>query len=1391
VQPPPNAAALGKYADFPVSYFTGVPDISIPIYELKDGEADLPISLSYHASGIRVGEVASWVGLGWALNAGGVILRTVRGAADEGSYSEQGAYGNPAPRGYYLDSGLKKFPKLPYTDDATGLPESYNSGTGLPLTHYAALGLGTGVVDGEPDIFTFNFNGHTGKFLFDENRTPHLLKDDNLKIAVNFNGTDFVSWTITDENGVEYLFGQNQNGNNYEKVLQQYPTPANYGKGPITSWYLNQIIYPNNKDTINFTYTNETYYYADLSPESESLSFESVSATSPSPYSPSDMLNNTLNVATSRSNPPLPTVSSNNGVRLTGISSKNISIIFEADNPRKDLANWGMELDKIKIYSRVTGQCLKQFRLGYGYFNSPFPRAFDPNSYSYSQFCVDSLRLKLLSMDEFSGDSSIVKPPYVFSYQDSFYLPRRLSFDQDHWGFSNNSSTPYNRYLTPGGIWLSTLGSTTAAGANREPSWPQMSAGTLIGIKDPLGAVTTFQYEANQAAGYLPTGNSMIGGLRIKQITVWDSLTNSTSIRKFQYGPGVLYKVPSYVVTYMNEFYLTENTVGTTGFLSSYGGLGRVPGMLKQSQSVIPLQDLDGAHIGYNTVTELFGVNGENGKKIYTYDQGFIHAEQNSSKINPNVFKGTDWFSNPYPQFGLTGTSSSLLLGNGLFNEITPATLNENLEPGYNNNSFYPSAPEQIDLTRGNLLQVQTFDASGNLLQNISNNFDTSFHGGYWIRGVKGFENLAQVFANVIDDALTYYILHTGISHLTYTATTNYEGGNPVTDTIKYSYESPYHTLPTKITNLRSNGDSIIQKTYYSFDYSPTATPDGVFGVMQQMNLLSPVAKEVWENNTMTGSQVTAYSDFNTNATLGHVIKPSKIYMLATSTPLTTSQAGETAAYSGLRYALLPNSYYTERVDMRFDSVGNAAQENKVKDKITSYQWGYGGIYPVAKVDNAVNTYSTGDSSLAQYKSFQFIESSSQKPTQNYSFSIFPSGTISLSVGYGGNPGTNPTYNVGYVISGSGGNITGTFCKGTGCPAQYTATFVNYPNLPAGNYSISITPYSNVNTSNLPLNMSCSYSSLGPVSSGIKEFFYDGFEENNNSNVINGSAHTGKRYWNGSTYTTSYALPDSKAYTIQWWRLSGGVWVFNQQAYAGPTTLTGPLDDIRIFPSDALMSTYTYDPGIGMTSQTDPSGHSTNYFYDSLRRLSYIKDQDGNILKKICYNYNGQTTSCILKIFTNAPLSRTYTRNNCGAGYTGSNVTYTVPAGKYSATTQAAADQLAATDTATNGQNYANTNGTCTSTNFDITTPNSAGLNGFQAVFTNTNTLVQTTFSIPAEGGIIGSLPGGTYNITISKPGNSLAYIYTVCGNTISQVSATFNNIVIGSACNSLDVDTF
>ena len=55
-----------------------------------------------------------------------------------------------------------------------------------------------------------------------------------------------------------------------------------------------------------------------------------------------------------------------------------------------------------------------------------------------------------------------------------------------------------------------------------------------------------------------------------------------------------------------------------------------------------------------------------------------------------------------------------------------------------------------------------------------------------------------------------------------------------------------------------------------------------------------------------------------------------------------------------------------------------------------------------------------------------------------------------------------------------------------------------------------------------------------------------------------------------------------------------------------------------------MVSTYTYDPLIGVTSMTDPRGQTIYYEYDEFNRLKHVKDQDGNILSKNDYHYATQ-----------------------------------------------------------------------------------------------------------------------------------------------------------------------
>lgn len=66
--PSSNTASLSAYNQIPVGKFTGTIQTSIPLYTFSTGKLNLPISLSYHASGIKTNQGAIKVGSDWNLN---------------------------------------------------------------------------------------------------------------------------------------------------------------------------------------------------------------------------------------------------------------------------------------------------------------------------------------------------------------------------------------------------------------------------------------------------------------------------------------------------------------------------------------------------------------------------------------------------------------------------------------------------------------------------------------------------------------------------------------------------------------------------------------------------------------------------------------------------------------------------------------------------------------------------------------------------------------------------------------------------------------------------------------------------------------------------------------------------------------------------------------------------------------------------------------------------------------------------------------------------------------------------------------------------------------------------------------------------------------------------
>ena len=139
------------------------------------------------------------------------------------------------------------------------------------------------------------------------------------------------------------------------------------------------------------------------------------------------------------------------------------------------------------------------------------------------------------------------------------------------------------------------------------------------------------------------------------------------------------------------------------------------------------------------------------------------------------------------------------------------------------------------------------------------------------------------------------------------------------------------------------------------------------------------------------------------------------------------------------------------------------------------------------------------------------------------------------------------------------------------------------------------------------------------------QVFYTGFEEDGTLADMDNSARTGKKYFSNGTYAIPFVLPESgKSYLMSYWFYNNGKWHFSGDVPFLPSIEAGTrLDEVRVYPAGAQMTTYTYDPLLGMTSATDANNVTAYYDYDELGRLKLVKDDKGNILKKYDYHYAG------------------------------------------------------------------------------------------------------------------------------------------------------------------------
>lgn len=161
--------------------------------------------------------------------------------------------------------------------------------------------------------------------------------------------------------------------------------------------------------------------------------------------------------------------------KIREIIFTHASLEFFSSDGRKDLYT-GQKLDSVLLKSK-DGTILRRWFLSYDYFEA------DVHT---SENQMYNFRLRLDSVWESGTDRK--KPPYRFLY-DNDGVPARDSNGQDHWGYFNGKNLHVSTTLPQIDSY---------EGADREPDGKYMLAGSLKRLYYPTGGYTDFQFEPNE-----------------------------------------------------------------------------------------------------------------------------------------------------------------------------------------------------------------------------------------------------------------------------------------------------------------------------------------------------------------------------------------------------------------------------------------------------------------------------------------------------------------------------------------------------------------------------------------------------------------------------------------------------------------------------------------------------------------------------------------------------------------------------------------------------------------------------------------------------------------------------------------------------------------------------
>jgi hypothetical protein len=216
------------------------------------------------------------------------------------------------------------------------------------------------------------------------------------------------------------------------------------------------------------------------------------------------------------------------------------------------------------------------------------------------------------------------------------------------------------------------------------------------------------------------------------------------------------------------------------------------------------------------------------------------------------------------------------------------------------------------------------------------------------------------------------------------------------------------------------------------------------------------------------------------------------------------------------------------------------------------------------------------------------------------------------------------------------------------------------------------------------------------------------------------------------------------------------------------------IDDILVLPQSATVSTQTYLPLKGPTSQTDDRGNSTTVVYDALGRKTYAYDRQRNMIESTQYMMKGTVVNFINSQFT-------YTNAIAGSSFTA-----TLPTSANCFSGISYQWNWDNTNVGTNSQNYTRTE-------------SNPGIHKLKLTVTNTDTQQSQSSEQNVTVWVVNSAPSfsftnlpenntvcsgdGYFNYTISTPSDGCGgasrattiawYVSTNGGTTYSQISGS------------------